>query len=185
MLEEAEFDPFFTELEGEQARGPQGRAVRLLRLGRRTVDARLVQRTNDANANIYTDEGLMINETPDEDGLAKCRSSAKASPLTKTIFRTGAPFARSVFIRLSAVFRGRPENTQRVFEYPMRRKASRAGRFEAAGASARSSGAVSMEAVGFHQNKLGHTRRDGRWLWIQISFLVPGKPQVYCPVCPT
>ena len=32
-----------------------------------------VQRTQDANANLYRDEGLMINETPDEDGLEQCR----------------------------------------------------------------------------------------------------------------
>ena len=36
-----------------------------------------VQRTNDANAVIYTDEGLIINETPDEDGLAKCKEFGK------------------------------------------------------------------------------------------------------------
>ena len=33
-----------------------------------------VQRTEDANANLYTGEGLIINETPDEAGLEKCRS---------------------------------------------------------------------------------------------------------------
>ena len=32
-----------------------------------------VQRTQDANANLYQDQGLMINETPDEDGLEQCR----------------------------------------------------------------------------------------------------------------
>lgn len=36
-----------------------------------------VQRTNDANANIYTDEGLMVNETPDADALDKCREFGK------------------------------------------------------------------------------------------------------------
>ncbi len=40
VLEETEFDPFFTELESKLVR-PQGRAVRLLRLGRWPVDARL------------------------------------------------------------------------------------------------------------------------------------------------
>ena len=76
VLEEAEFDPFFTELENRLA----GRKVALFGSygwgdGQWMRD--WVQRTNDANANIYTDEGLMINETPDEDGLAKCREFGK------------------------------------------------------------------------------------------------------------
>lgn len=76
VLEEAEFDPFFTELESRLA----GRKVALFGSygwgdGQWMRD--WVQRTNDANANIYTDEGLMINETPDEDGLAKCREFGK------------------------------------------------------------------------------------------------------------
>ena len=76
VLEEAEFDPFFTELENRLA----GRKVALFGSygwgdGQWMRD--WVQRTNDANANIYMDEGLMINETPDEDGLAKCREFGK------------------------------------------------------------------------------------------------------------
>ena len=76
VLEEAEFDPFFTELENRLA----GRKVALFGSygwgdGQWMRD--WVQRTNDANANIYTDEGLMINETPDEDGRAKCREFGK------------------------------------------------------------------------------------------------------------
>ena len=76
VLEEAEFDPFFTELENRLA----GRKVALFGSygwgdGQWMRD--WVQRTNDANANSYTDEGLMINETPDEDGLAKCREFGK------------------------------------------------------------------------------------------------------------
>ena len=76
VLEEAEFDPFFTELENRLV----GRKVALFGSygwgdGQWMRD--WVQRTNDANANIYTDEGLMINETPDEDGLAKCREFGK------------------------------------------------------------------------------------------------------------
>ena len=76
VLEEAEFDPFFTELENRLA----GRKVALFGSygwgdGQWMRD--WVQRTNDANANIYTDEGLMINETPDEDWLAKCREFGK------------------------------------------------------------------------------------------------------------
>ena len=76
VLEEAEFDPFFTELESKIS----GLKVALFGSygwgdGQWMRD--WVQRTNDANANIYTDEGLMINETPDEDGLAKCREFGK------------------------------------------------------------------------------------------------------------
>ena len=76
VLEEAEFDPFFTELENRLA----GRKVALFGSygwgdGQWMRD--WVQRTNDANANIYTDEGLMITETPDEAGLAKCREFGK------------------------------------------------------------------------------------------------------------
>ena len=76
VLEEAEFDPFFTELENRLA----GRKVALFGpygWGDGQWMRDWVQRTNDANANIYTDEGLMINETPDEDGLAKCREFGK------------------------------------------------------------------------------------------------------------
>ena len=59
VLEEAEFDPFFTELENRLA----GRKVALFGSygwgdGQWMRD--WVQRTNDANANIYTDEGLSL-----------------------------------------------------------------------------------------------------------------------------
>ena len=36
-----------------------------------------VQRANDANANVYTDEGLMAHETPDEAMLTQCREFGK------------------------------------------------------------------------------------------------------------
>ena len=73
---EVEFDPFFTALEGKLA----GRKVALFGSygwgdGQWMRD--WVQRTNDANANIYTDEGLMVNETPDADALDKCREFGK------------------------------------------------------------------------------------------------------------
>ena len=76
VLEETEFDPFFTELESKIS----GRKVALFGSygwgdGQWMRD--WVQRTNDANAVIYTDEGLILNETPDEDGLAKCREFGK------------------------------------------------------------------------------------------------------------
>ena len=31
------------------------------------------KRTDDAGANVLGDEGLIVNETPDDDALAKCR----------------------------------------------------------------------------------------------------------------
>ena len=72
VLEEMDFEPFFTELE----RRLSGRTVALFGSygwgdGQWMRD--WVQRTQDANANLYQDEGLMINETPDEDGLEQCR----------------------------------------------------------------------------------------------------------------
>ena len=76
VLEESEFDPFFTELESKIS----GRKVALFGSygwgdGQWMRD--WVQRTNDANANIYTDEGLMVNETPDADALEKCKEFGK------------------------------------------------------------------------------------------------------------
>lgn len=72
VLEEMDFEPFFTELE----RRLSGRPVALFGSygwgdGQWMRD--WVQRTQDANANLYQDEGLIINETPDEDGLEQCR----------------------------------------------------------------------------------------------------------------
>ena len=72
VLEEMDFEPFFTQLE----RRLSGRPVALFGSygwgdGQWMRD--WVQRTQDANANLYQDEGLMINETPDEDGLEQCR----------------------------------------------------------------------------------------------------------------
>ena len=68
--------PFFTELESKIS----GRKVALFGSygwgdGQWMRD--WVQRTNDANAVIYTDEGLILNETPDDDGIAKCKEFGK------------------------------------------------------------------------------------------------------------
>ena len=76
VLEEGEFEPFMESIDGAIS----GKTIALFGSygwgdGQWMRD--WVQRTNDANANIYTDEGLMINETPDEDGLAKCREFGK------------------------------------------------------------------------------------------------------------
>lgn len=72
VLEEMEFEPFFTEMEGKLADckvalfGSYGWGD-----GQWMRD--WVQRTNDAKASVYTGDGLMVNETPDEDALAKCK----------------------------------------------------------------------------------------------------------------
>ena len=76
VLEETEFDLFFTELESKIS----GLKVALFGSygwgdGQWMRD--WVQRTNDANAVIYTDEGLIINEAPDDDGIAKCKEFGK------------------------------------------------------------------------------------------------------------
>ena len=76
VLEESEFEPFFTELESRLG----GKKVALFGSygwgdGQWMRD--WVQRTNDANAVIYTDEGLIVNETPDDDALAKCKEFGK------------------------------------------------------------------------------------------------------------
>ena len=76
QLEESEFEPMFSDLEGSL----NGKKIALFGSygwgdGQWMRD--WVQRTNDANAIIYTDEGLIINETPDEDGLAKCKEFGK------------------------------------------------------------------------------------------------------------
>ena len=73
VLEESEFEPFFTELEGRLG----GKRVALLGSygwgdGQWMRDWKA--RADGANANVYQDEGLMINEAPDEEGLAKCRA---------------------------------------------------------------------------------------------------------------
>ena len=76
QLEESEFEPMFSDLEGSL----NGKKIALFGSygwgdGQWMRD--WVQRTNDANANIYTDEGLMVNETPDADALDKCREFGK------------------------------------------------------------------------------------------------------------
>ena len=76
VLEEGEMEPFVEEVEGFAA----GKKIALFGSygwgdGQWMRD--WVQRTNDANAVIYTDEGLIINETPDDDGIAKCKEFGK------------------------------------------------------------------------------------------------------------
>ena len=68
VLEESEFEPFFTELESRLG----GKKVALFGSygwgdGQWMRDWQ--QRVDDANASLYNGEGLIINETPDDDGL--------------------------------------------------------------------------------------------------------------------
>ena len=72
VLEESEFEPFFTELESRLG----GKKVALFGSygwgdGQWMRDWQ--QRVDDANASLYNGEGLIINETPDDDGPEQCR----------------------------------------------------------------------------------------------------------------
>ena len=71
VLEEIDFEPFFTELEKRLS----GKSVALFGSygwgdGQWMRD--WVKRTESSGARLY-DEGLMINEMPDADGLEQCR----------------------------------------------------------------------------------------------------------------
>ena len=72
VLEESEFEPFFTDLESRLS----GKKVALFGSygwgdGQWMRDWQA--RTEAANANLY-EQGLILNETPDDDGLAQCRA---------------------------------------------------------------------------------------------------------------
>ena len=76
VLEESVFEPFFTELEPLLS----GKKVALFGSygwgdGQWMRDWQ--DRVTGAGAQLFNGEGLMINETPDEDGLAKCREFGK------------------------------------------------------------------------------------------------------------
>ena len=73
VLEEAEFEPFFTALESRLG----GKRVALFGSygwgdGQWMRDWKA--RADGANAVVYQDEGLILNEAPDEEGLAQCRA---------------------------------------------------------------------------------------------------------------
>ena len=77
VLEESEFDPFFTDLEGRLA----GRKVALFGSygwgdGQWMRDWQ--DRVEGANADLYQGQGLMVNETPDDGGIAKCKEFGAA-----------------------------------------------------------------------------------------------------------
>lgn len=73
VLEESEFEPFFTALESKLI----GKPVALFGSygwgdGQWMRDWQ--ERADAAGANLYTGKGLIIHETPDEAGLRQCRS---------------------------------------------------------------------------------------------------------------
>ena len=73
VLEESEFEPFFAQLEGSLG----GKRVALFGSygwgdGQWMRDWKA--RADGANAVVYQDEGLILNEAPDEEGLAQCRA---------------------------------------------------------------------------------------------------------------
>ena len=72
QLEESEFEPMFSDLEGSL----NGKKIALFGSygwgdGQWMRDWQ--QRVDNANASLYHGEGLIINETPDDDGLEQCR----------------------------------------------------------------------------------------------------------------
>ena len=73
VLEEAEFEPFFTQLEGQLS----GHTVALFGSygwgdGQWMRD--WVERTQSTGANLLDEEGLMVNETPDAEALEACKN---------------------------------------------------------------------------------------------------------------
>lgn len=78
VLEEAEFEPFFTELETKIS----GKNIALFGSygwGDGEWMREWEKRVADAGAKLIGGEGLMINEMPDDAGLEKCRAFGKAA----------------------------------------------------------------------------------------------------------
>ena len=76
VLEEAEFDPFFTELENRLA----GRKVALFGSygwGDGEWMRSWQDRVNDAGAKLIGGEGVIANEAPDDEALGKCAELGK------------------------------------------------------------------------------------------------------------
>ena len=73
VLEETEFEPFFTDLEGKLS----GKNVALFGSygwGDGEWMRTWEQRVSDAGANLIGGEGLIVNETPDDAALDQCRA---------------------------------------------------------------------------------------------------------------
>lgn len=81
VLEESEFEPFFTELEGNL----DGKNIALFGSygwGDGEWMRNWEERTKAAGAVLVNGEGLMINETPDDDGIKMCKEfGVKAASL--------------------------------------------------------------------------------------------------------
>lgn len=78
VLEESEFEPFFTELESKIS----GKNVAIFGSygwGDGEWMRDWEKRVTDAGANLISGEGLMINEMPDDDGLNQCRELGKTA----------------------------------------------------------------------------------------------------------
>lgn len=76
-LEEAEFEPFFQEAE----KLISGKDVALFGSygwGDGEWMRNWQDRVEKANGNLFNDEGLIVNEEPDGDALAKCREFSKS-----------------------------------------------------------------------------------------------------------
>ena len=76
QLEEAEFEPFFDEAE----KSISGKDVALFGSygwGDGEWVRNWVERVEGSGASVFNDEGLIINETPDDDGIAECEKLAK------------------------------------------------------------------------------------------------------------
>ena len=73
VLEESEFDPFFSQVEGRLS----GKPVALFG-SYGWGDGQWMRdwwdRTESSGARLVGDEGLIVNEAPDEDGLDQCRA---------------------------------------------------------------------------------------------------------------
>ena len=78
VLEEDEFEPFFADLESKLG----GKNVALFgSYGWGDVEwmRSWEQRVTDAGAQLIGGEGLIINDAPDDDGLAQCRELGKTA----------------------------------------------------------------------------------------------------------
>lgn len=78
VLEEDEFEPFFSELESNLS----GKNVALFGSygwGDGEWMRTWEQRVTDAGANLIGSEGLIVNEAPDDDALQQCRELGKTA----------------------------------------------------------------------------------------------------------
>ena len=77
VLEESEFEPFFTDLEGRLA-GRKGALFGSYGWGDGQWMRDWQDRVDKAGAVLFQGEGLILNEAPDDGGLARCREFGAA-----------------------------------------------------------------------------------------------------------